>query len=74
MTPEEHDALRAMPVYLDRNGMLPEGSPSAEVINSLQGKGLVVLIADGDGARDSARWALTTLGQREVQRFPRKPA
>ena len=74
MTPEEHEALARMPVYLDRNGALPPGSPSAEVINRLHGRGLIVLLADGDAARDSARWALTTLGQREVQRFPRKPA
>ena len=51
MTPEEHEALARMPVYLDRNGALPPGSPSAEVINRLAARGLIVLLSNGHGAR-----------------------
>lgn len=56
MTEEEYEALDAMPLYFDRNGVLPatlpngRPAPTAEVINSLASVGLIVQLHD--------RWAI----------------
>lgn len=63
MTPEEMEALKEMPVVLER-GLLPPGSPPAVCIAALERAGLIILIENGD-----LRWAQTAEGQEKVREW-----
>jgi hypothetical protein len=66
---EALEALRMMPVHIDRDGMLPLDAPDPAVINRLLALGLIVEITNG-----GRRYATTTAGQAVLKRFPAKPA